>query len=297
MCRYFHDSKLTIKVEDALIDMQYIGMNLGKDLIVGGDAQKMEGVTIVNGKGTVTGTPVDFGEFGIVGWVSEPNKNNWQKIVFNAQSFDSPFGEDVDKVTVKYVINSSSSRQLQINSNIIPKTVHAVMHVQLFAAQDSKNIADSTKIGEWQIDIPRFEFDGNETISMTSNGVAKASLAGTALSVDSSEVEDDSYYGTFTEILNSANWYDYVDDLAIADDEIELSLADASRTLQVMALPSGAVPFKPPYKDLTFSSDTPTTATIDASGVVTFVAAGTSKIIVKITNKPNVQAIAEVNAS
>ena len=294
--RYFHNSKLTLKLEDALINMQYIGMNLGKDLIIGGDAMKMEGVTITNGKGTVKGTPISFSNFGIIGWVSEPNKNNWQKVTFTGQTFDSPFGENVSKVTVKYIINSTSSRQLQISSNIIPKTVHVIMHVQLFAAQDADNIADSTKIGEMQIDIPRFEFDGNETISLTSNGVAKASLNGTALSVDSLTTEDESFYGTFKEVLDSANWYDYVDDLAIADDEISLSSTDTTTTLQVMALPLNAVPFKPPYSDLTFSSDTVGTCSIDATGKITRAAAGKATITVSITEKPSVQAIAQVTA-
>jgi len=171
------------------------------------------------------------------------------------------------------------------------------MHVQLFAAQDADNIADSTKIGEMQIDIPRFEFDGNETISLTSNGVAKASLNGTALSCDSSEVEDDSYYGTFKEVLDSANWYDYVDDLAIADDEITLNSTDTTETVQVMALPLNAVPFKPPYADLTFSSGTVGTCSIDSNGVITKVAAGTSIITVSIASKPSVQAIANVTVT
>ena len=274
-------------------------MNIGSDVTIGGDVISMEkNIAIADdGTGTITGTPVDFGGFGLIGWISEPNKNDWQKVIFTGQKFTSSLDASIKNVTVKYASSNSASRQLKISSNIIPKTVHAVMRAQLFAAQDSGNKADSTKIGEIQIDIPRFEFDGNETISMTSNGNAKASLNGTALSVDSDTIEDEAYFGTFKEVLDSANWYDYVSDLSVVDDEIELSSTETTATVEVLAVGTSSLPFRPNYADLTFVSGTPGTCNIDATGKITKVAAGTSLITVKITAKPSVQAVANVTVT
>ena len=55
--------------------------------------------------------------------------------------------------------------------------------------------------------------------------------------------------------------------------------------------------FVPPYSDLTFTSAADATATVSQEGVVTGVLAGDTTVTVTITDKPTIEAVANVNVT
>ena len=66
--RYFHDSMLEANIVDALFDMNYLALNIGGSITVGGNTLTTESVTTSAADSiTVTGTPVAFGNAGTVG--------------------------------------------------------------------------------------------------------------------------------------------------------------------------------------------------------------------------------------
>jgi hypothetical protein len=264
---------------------------------MGGDAFVQESVVLSAGaSGTVTGTPVAFGTYGTIGWVALPNSNNWQKVTFTSSAFTSPVGASGDSVCVKYIKNESAARKLIVSANIIPDTIHVIGKVGLFAG-DSSNLQASTKVGYVQFEIPRFLLNGSQEISMTSNGVSNTPLSGSALEVSSTTCDGDGYYAIITEIISSSKWYDTCYALAVVDDSISLDATNTTATLDVRALYTNAMPNKPSYADLTFTSSTPATATVNSSGVITRVAAGTTVITVVITNKNTISAQADVTVT
>jgi hypothetical protein len=295
--KYFHSSKFDMKFTDAMWRLEYVAKNIGSSITMGGDAFTQESVTLTSGgAGTVNGTPVAFGTYGTIGWVALPNTSNWQKVTFTGSGFTSPVGSSGDEVCVKYVTNDAAARKLIVISNIIPDTIRVVGKVGLFAG-DSSNLSASTKVGYVQFEIPRFLLNGTQEIAMTSNGVSNTPLNGSALSVDSTTCDGEGYYAIITEILNSSNWYDTCYALAIVDDSITLNDTTTTANLDIRALYTNAMPNKPPYSGLTFTSSTPATCTINSSGVITRVAAGTSIITVTITDKNTISAQADVTVS
>ena len=105
-----------------------------------------------------------------------------------------------------------------------------------------------------------------------------------------------------TEILDNANWYDDVIGLSIQGGDFGITSGTSPKTLAVWAFPGtpGKAAFKPPVADLTFTSGTPGHMTVGAhTGVVTFVATGTSLINVAITAKSSIsiQACPELHHS
>ena len=71
--RYFHDAMLDLTITDALFNMQYLALNAGGQVTVGGNSIVNEQVTTTkDNEITVAGTPVDFGGIGTVGWYSLP---------------------------------------------------------------------------------------------------------------------------------------------------------------------------------------------------------------------------------
>lgn len=298
--KYFHDGKFALKIEDALFNLDYMSMVLGGSVSIGGDVATQEtNIAITSGTGTIQGTPVAFGKFGVIGYVSIPNKNDWHKVTFTGKTFTSPFDASVKVVTVKYTHTNDATKRLTVFGNIIPDTVHAIMHAQLFAGEDTGNASNTTKIGEVQINIPRLQLDGNETLSLTSNNVAKTPLAGEALVVDSDSIEDESYFGTIDEIIYDAKWSDYAAAICIAngDDDIDLVVGH-TETIDVMIVPkNGAPSLVSDPTTLTFASADATKASVSTSGVVTAVAAGSTTISVKCTANPNLSAIARVTVT
>lgn len=296
--KYFHTSKFDMKFTDAMWRLEYVAKNIGSSITMGGDAFVQESVVLTTGaSGTVVGTPVAFGTYGTIGWVALPNTTTWQKVSFTGSTFTSPVGISGDTVCVKYIKNESAARKLIVSANIIPDTIHVIGKVGLFAG-DSSNLAASTKVGVVQFEIPRFLLNGSQDISMTSNGVSNTPLSGSALEVSSATCDGDGYYAIITEILNSSNWYDSCYALAVVDDSITLDTTTTTATLDVRALYNNAMPNKPNYADLTFTSSTPATATVNASGVVTKVGTtGTTIITVTITNKNTISAQADVTVS
>ena len=59
--QYFHDSGMALTLTDALFNMNYLALNVGGTISVGGDAMTTEQVTTTTAnKITVTDTPQDF---------------------------------------------------------------------------------------------------------------------------------------------------------------------------------------------------------------------------------------------
>jgi len=89
----------------------------------------------------------------------------------------------------------------------------------------------------------------------------------------------------------TGHWYDSVDTITIAGGDFGITSPTSPKTLQAVAIVSGTgFSFYPPVADLTFTSGTPGKMTVGAhTGIVTWVATGTSIITVDITAKSSVQ--------
>ena len=75
--RYFHDSILEANITDALFNLQYLALNVGGEVVIGGSSLVTETVTAGSGTLTVQGTPVAFGAAGTVGWYTPAGQEDW----------------------------------------------------------------------------------------------------------------------------------------------------------------------------------------------------------------------------
>lgn len=294
--KYAHSSLMDITLNDAMFRLEYIAKNVGGDISIGGSAIVNEQV-IVKTAGTieVANVPSSFGNYGTVGWYKKPNDSTWTSGTFSGKSMTIAGSQIGDIYCVKYPNANDSMRQLVINANFIPATVHVVMTASLFQGNiNNPTDANTTKIGEVQIDIPRLMLSGAQDITMSMTGAAQTPLTGSALA--SSETEscnDDAIYGTIKEIINGANWVNDAYGIAVTPADLELTVG-GKETVEVYALIRGASPKKVKATDLTFTSTTPATATVTNAGEITGVATGTTLINVALTSKPTVEAFANV---
>lgn len=293
---YYHTSAMAINLTDIMFKLEYLALNTGSVIQQGSDLFTEEQVTIgKNGAGTVVGTPVAVDDYGIIGWASKAGADDWQRVQFTTKNFTFAGGTEGEVVCVKYVANDAAARKIVISSDFIPETVQLIMTANLYSG--GKNLATSTLSGQVQVNVPRFQFDGNQEISMTSTGVANSPMSGSALANESVSCDGKGYYAIVTEKINGAKWYDNVYALAIVNGNLELK-TNATETLQVMAIPYYGSAFPCDNAELTFTSIAPATATVGANtGVVKGVAAGSTGITVVITGKPAVEDVAYVKVT
>ena len=304
LSRYLHDSAMALTLTDALFDFSYMALNVGGTIQTGADVLTLEQVTTTEAnKITVKDTPQKFGNFGVIGWYSLPTEDNWTKIIFDqdtktANVADLPQGTTV---CVKYTKTDASAEQFTVSSAFIPAQVYGVLTLPLFkSGTDTKQYSNSSKVGEVQIEIPNFMFDGNMELALTSAGTTTTPLSGNALATFTGSEgcdSNDGYYAKLKQITYNKDEFADVKAIVVADANVEL-LANEVQTLQIYAIYSGIkAPKLIDNSKLVFVSSNDTYATVDQTGKVEAKAEGSATIEIHVKTKQSLQTAAVVTVS
>lgn len=298
--QYFHDSAMALNLTDALFSLEYLALNVGGTITVGGNAIATEQVTVTEaGKITVSETPQKFGNVGVIGWVSKPNESSSTKVVFNATTKSATLADAKvgDVYCVKYVKNDASAEQFVVSSAFIPSQCHAVLTLPLFKAGTSEtSYTSSSKVGEVQVDIPNFLLGGAQELSLSASGASTTALSGNALTSYGGDegCDGDGYYAKLVQITYNKDEFSDVKSIVVVDSDIDLAVGD-KQTIEVLAIYGGITsPKRIDNSKLTITSGTTSVATVDEEGEITAVADGTSVIEVVVTDKPSLVAKAVV---
>lgn len=294
--RYFHDSILEANITDALFNLQYLALNVGGEVVIGGSSLVTETVTAGSGTLTVQGTPVAFGTAGTVGWYTPAGQEDWAPLTFEGKVATATVTSGTD-YCVRYNANDAGIQEFVVPSAIIPSEVHLVMTYPLFAGGTSPEaISTSSQVGELIVDIPRFQFAGNVELSLTSSGAATSNLSGSALaSYTTANCNDMGTYGTVKQKIYGGNWYD--DLTTIAVDGGNFSIANgATKKLKVIGIFKNGTGVLDNSK-LTFTSSASSTASVTNAGVVTGAATGSANITITVTDKTSVATMVGVTVT
>lgn len=294
--RYFHDSILEANITDALFNLQYLALNVGGEVVIGGSSLVTETVTAGSGTLTVQGTPVAFGTAGTVGWYTPAGQEDWAPLTFEGKVATATVTSGTD-YCVRYNANDAGIQEFVVPSAIIPSEVHLVMTYPLFAGGTSPEaISTSSQVGELIVDIPRFQFAGNVELSLTSSGAATSNLSGSALaSYTTANCNDMGTYGTVKQKIYSGNWYD--DLTTIAVDGGNFSIANgATKKLKVIGIFKNGTGVLDNSK-LTFTSSASSTASVTNAGVVTGAGTGSANITITVTDKTSVATMVGVTVT
>lgn len=304
LSRYLHDSAMALTLTDALFDFSYMALNVGGTIQTGADVLTLEQVTTTEAnKITVKDTPKKFGNFGVIGWYSLPTEDNWTTITFDpdtktANVADLPQGTTV---CVKYTKTDASAEQFTVSSAFIPAQVYGVLTLPLFkAGTDTKQFSNSSKVGEVQVEIPNFMFDGNMELALTSAGTTTTPLSGNALATFTGSEgcdSNDGYYAKLKQVTYNKDEFADVKAIVVADANVEL-LASEVQTLQIYAIYSGIkAPKLIDNSKLVFVSSNDTYATVDQTGKVEAKAEGSATIEIHVKTKQSLQTAAVVTVS
>lgn len=298
---YLHDSAMALTMNDSLFSLEYLSLQTGSIIQAGADVLTLEQITTtVANKITVKDTPQKFGQFGIIGWYSLVGEDNWTTITFDqdtktANVADLPQGTTV---CVKYTKTDASAEQFTVSSAFIPAQVYMILTLPLFkSGTDAKQFSNSSKVGEIQVEIPNFMFDGAVDLALTSAGTTTTPLSGHALATFTGLEgcdSNDGYYAKLKQITYNKDEFADVKAIVVADANVELK-ATETQTLQVYAIYSGIkAPKLIDNSKLVFVSSNDTYATVDQTGKVEAKAEGSATIEIHVKTKQSLQTAAVV---
>ena len=301
---YLHDSAMALTMTDSLFSLTYLSLQTGSLIQAGADILTVEQVTTtVANKITVKDTPQKFGQFGVIGWYALSGSDDWTTITFDqdtktANVADLPQGTTV---CVKYTKTDASAEQFTVSSAFIPAQVYAVITLPLFTSgTDSKQFSNSSKVGEIQVEIPNFMFDGAVDLALTSSGATTTPLSGHALATFTGREgcdSNDGYYAKLKQVTYNKDEFADVKAIVVADANVELKVGE-KQMLQIYAIYSGIkAPKLIDNSKLTFTSSSDTFASVKPTGEVEAKAEGHADIEVVVTGKPSLQTAAVVTVS
>ena len=295
--KYYHDSSFGLTLTDQLFDLQYLALNCGGAIQASADVMTNEQVTIaVANTITVSKTPVAFNG-AVIGWAKKSGEDDthYIAVTFTGKNATIAGAGVGDVYCVKYFYTDATARKFIVNTAYIPSIVHAIATFPLFkSGTTTESNTSSSQVGEIQIDIPNFQLEGNQELSLSSGGISTASLSGSALATFSGNggCTDTGYYAILSEVIYGKSTWDNVVNLAVADSDIDLAVGE-TQPIKVYAIYSdGTVPSVVDNSLLTFTSGSDSVAIVDASGVVTAQAVGTANIEIVATSKTTLSAYA-----
>lgn len=227
--QFGHTSTLSLKLTDALFNLEYIAANTGSAIQKGGDVFKNEELTSnESGEITLTATAVPFRSgspvYAYICLATASDKNKRTKAVVTEENKITGLTPDTT-YCVRYMYTNAAANKIEISTNFIPNTYYCLLSGNLYSG-DATNPKTGTKVGEILIKIPRYMLNGNQEIAMTATGAAQTSLEGNALASGGSGCEGNAIYAEIVEVHFDERWYDDAEGLIIEDSLIEMPFGD-----------------------------------------------------------------------
>ncbi len=210
---YIHDRKLDVKITQATFDTNILALNAGTSVLNGAvTAVKTDCIELSSSaSGVLAETPL--GDVSVF----LPN-DTIQKVTPTGSNITVSGGASL-KVTAVYEYTVTAD-QITIETTKPP----SVVDLTLVAEQRDNTGA---VINYLQINIPRFQVNGNYTLSLAANGVSNQALEGSALATTSSDCTSGEYYA-------KATWVPATDSNPSV---FALAASPANLTFSVAALP------------------------------------------------------------
>lgn len=304
---YYHTSGFGITLTDPVFDLNYLALNWGGAITAGANVQTVESITttVIN-QITVTGTPAPFTDTsGIIGWykLQSEDDSSYRKIDFTNKTASVSNLAVGTNICVKYPIVSNSARMFKVNSQFIPSIVRAELVFGLFTSSTTNtNQAEGTssKIGEIIVRVPKFQFDGNVTLSLSSTTNATVPLTGAALVNYTGACDGVGWYAEIVENIKNQDEFENVIALAVADNDIQLVTGQTTTLTVYKIYNDGTVASPVANSKLTFTAESGKTSTytVTADGIITAGStAGDGYIDIAVTSKPTLNGSAYVTVT
>lgn len=281
--RYAHTSTFDLKLTDAMFNLEYLAMNTGSDISLGGDVMVDEELTSTSKKIKLSKTAVaisgrDSDE--VYAYAKKSGTDNvYDKyLVSEANEIEVP----VDGTyCIRYMYTNDLASKMTVKANFIPKTLTLILEANLYSG-GSCDIETSTLAGKVTIKVPRFMLNGSQELSLTASGVANTSIEGTALASGCAGCSGDGVYAEIIQVMENRTAKNGFTGIVV-EDAVRTGVKVGDKLeLNVYACPVDAAPIKLNNDQFTVGTGTGYTY---ANGIVTITEGATGTVTVEVTAK------------
>lgn len=278
--RYAHTSTFDLKLTDAMFNLEYLAMNTGSDISLGGDVMVDEELTSTTKKIKLSQTAVAISGSKVYAYAKKSGTDNvYDKY---AVSETNEIEVPVDGTyCIRYMYTNDLASRMIINANFIPKTLTLILEANLYSG-GSCDIEPSTLAGKVTIKVPRFMLNGSQELSLTASGVANTSIEGTALASGCAGCSGDGVYAEIIQVMANRTAENGFTGIVVEDAVREASKGDKLE-LNVYACPVDAAPIKLNNDQFTVAATG--TGYTYANGIVTIAEDATGTVTVEVTAK------------
>lgn len=278
--RYAHTSTFDLKLTDAMFNLEYLAMNTGSDISLGGDVMVDEELTSTAKKIKLSQTAVAISGSKVYAYAKKSGTDNVYDKYAVAQ--DNTIEVPVDGTyCIRYMYTNDLASKMIINANFIPKTLTLILEANLYSG-GSCDIETSTLAGKVTIKVPRFMLNGSQELSLTASGVANTAIEGTALASGCAGCSGDGVYAEIIQVMANRTVENGFTGIVVEDAVREASKGDKLE-LNVYACPVDAAPIKLNNDQFTVAATG--TGYTYANGIVTIAEEATGTVTVEVTAK------------
>lgn len=261
-----------------MFNLEYLAMNTGSDISLGGDVMVDEELTSTAKKIKLSQTAVAISGSKVYAYAKKSGTDNvYDKYaVSEANEIEVP----VDGIyCIRYMYTNDLASKMIINANFIPKTLTLILEANLYSG-GSCDIETSTLAGKVTIKVPRFMLNGSQELSLTASGVANTSIEGTALASGCAGCSGDGVYAEIIQVMANRTLENGFTGIVVEDAVREASKGDKLE-LNVYACPVDAAPIKLSNDQITVAATG--TGYTYANGIVTITEAATDSVTVEVS--------------
>lgn len=276
--RYAHTSTFDLKLTDAMFNLEYLAMNTGSDISLGGDVMVDEELTSTANKIKLSQTAVAISGSKVYAYAKKSGTDNvYDKYaVSEANEIEVP----VDGTyCIRYMYTNDLASKMIVNANFIPKTLTLILEANLYSG-GSCDIETSTLAGKVTIKVPRFMLNGSQELSLTASGVANTAIEGTALASGCAGCSGDGVYAEIIQVMANRTLENGFTGIVVEDAVREASKGDKLE-LNVYACPVDAAPIKLTNDQITVAATG--TGYTYANGIVTIAEDATTPVTVEVS--------------
>ena len=276
--RYAHTSTFDLKLTDAMFNLEYLAMNTGSDISLGGDVMVDEELTSTAKKITLSKTAVAISGSKVYAYAKKSGTDNVYDKYAVAQDNSIEVPSDCT-YCIRYMYTNDLASKMVVMANFIPKTLTLILEANLYSG-GSCDIETSTLAGKVTIKVPRFMLNGSQELSLTASGVANTSIEGTALASGCAGCSGDGVYAEIIQVMANRTLENGFTGIVVEDAVREASKGDKLE-LNVYACPIDAAPIKLTNDQITVAATG--TGYTYANGVVTITEAATDSVTVEVS--------------
>lgn len=242
--RYAHTSTFDLKLTDAMFNLEYLAMNTGSDISLGGDVMVDEELTSTSKKIKLSHTAVPISGDVVYAYAKKAGTDDvYDKYPVSGEAHDEITVTEDGTYCIRYMYNNAVASRMIVKANFIPKTLTLILEANLYSG-GSCDIETSTLAGKVTIKVPRFMLNGSQELSLTASGVANTSIEGTALASGCVGCSGDGVYAEIIQVMANRTLEDGFSGIVV-EDAVRTGIKVGDKLeMNVYACPKDAAPIK-----------------------------------------------------